>query len=743
MTESESTRKRSRSSSSSDHHHTHSVHNASLDILPIIKSPSPSTATTTGTNAIATSINNNHHHTIQQLKLEISNLKTELSTNQNFRHLEKRKHETTEKRLKRYITSLEEEIQSCNTLVDDIKTQSEKAIHEMNQRRKDALEDARDWQEKYNLLMVSSTEEASNFDGGNIDLVMKENELLKKQIKAREGEILALRNQLLSSNTSCNTESTTEVTDEGISSPMRSKISKPNENDNNTLAQSPISPAPTAILSELNRTRVKQAEAERLNRQLTQKVTDLQSKADQYVTYREKVSKAEHEIENLEKELRSHRREREMHKLIEERWTEFRNELIKNQNEILGDISRNSVSGISGDDENMPPEISTVLRQFHVLKAKVQELESMKTSKENLIRNSELRIQSLQKEVKDLQANVANYKEDNQKLSHNLRKIEDELKTVQSQEKIWKRQNESMMSLVESYEKMEENLSKGKTIKREEDPNDEFKSTQKDFKSYDALQLRLKSAMEELDIIQNRCEHMKTENTNLEKEKEAASEELTRVKTKFEKLRDALYQEREKAEKAEKRAFEAESLAGKGSFNLETTRVLHFEKNPTSLAMQEKYLNEIKTLKEELQTYKSDGESSGGKGFSKGKSQVSALDAQKLHKRLKESFRAQIAHFREGVYLLTGYKIDMVSEMDRPKFKVRSMYAENESDVLEFIWPELEEGKSPISLDMLNTKMGEALSRDPCFKYIEKYESLPAFMASVCLSLFEKQTLMS
>ena len=127
--------------------------------------------------------------------------------------------------------------------------------------------------------------------------------------------------------------------------------------------------------------------------------------------------------------------------------------------------------------------------------------------------------------------------------------------------------------------------------------------------------------------------------------------------------------------------------------------------------------------------------------IAKSKREITKLDAQKLHKPLKESFRARIYQFREGFYLLTGYKIDMVSKFNRPKFKVRSMHAEKESDILEFIWPELEEGKSPISLDMLNTKLGQELSKEPCFKYIERYESLPAFMASVCLSLFEKQTM--
>jgi len=69
-------------------------------------------------------------------------------------------------------------------------------------------------------------------------------------------------------------------------------------------------------------------------------------------------------------------------------------------------------------------------------------------------------------------------------------------------------------------------------------------------------------------------------------------------------------------------------------------------------------------------------------GSGKGRSiqKLSDVDAQKLHKRLKESFKEQIGLFREGVYLLTGYKIEMLQtsgeHSERPQFKVRSMYAE-------------------------------------------------------------------
>jgi len=82
--------------------------------------------------------------------------------------------------------------------------------------------------------------------------------------------------------------------------------------------------------------------------------------------------------------------------------------------------------------------------------------------------------------------------------------------------------------------------------------------------------------------------------------------------------------------------------------------------------------------------------------------------------------------------------VEMIPDNDRFKFKVRSVFAERESDILMFQWPE---GKEVTSLDLLDTEHARLLSRTPSYEYISKFHSLPAFLASVQLSLFEKQTL--
>mmetsp|Transcript_24024 Transcript_24024/g.49932 ORF Transcript_24024/g.49932 Transcript_24024/m.49932 type:complete len:239 (+) Transcript_24024:455-1171(+) len=237
------------------------------------------------------------------------------------------------------------------------------------------------------------------------------------------------------------------------------------------------------------------------------------------------------------------------------------------------------------------------------------------------------------------------------------------------------------------------------------------------------MELSLATAREELKLV-------KGEKDRLSKEVEDSQTELERVKDKFGKLRDALHAERAKAEEAVQRANDAEALAGKGSFNPETTRVLHLEQTPLMESLKE----EIKVLQRQLVE------------AGKNKSSVSAQhDPAKLNKRLKENFKEQIALFREGVYLMTGYKIDMLPTTDRPTFRVRSMFAEQEDDHLMLKWPkENTDGDSGgvSSLDILNTDLAKTLTTTQSYQYMTKFHSLPAFMASVQLHFFEKQTMM-
>ena len=89
--------------------------------------------------------------------------------------------------------------------------------------------------------------------------------------------------------------------------------------------------------------------------------------------------------------------------------------------------------------------------------------------------------------------------------------------------------------------------------------------------------------------------------------------------------------------------------------------------NPLSQAIREKYEKELKAMKTELKRLKSRGDD---KTVSSATSSVNDVDAQKLHQRLKESFKEQISLFREGVYLLTGA---CIMSLTYSKFPTRTL----------------------------------------------------------------------
>lgn len=100
----------------------------------------------------------------------------------------------------------------------------------------------------------------------------------------------------------------------------------------------------------------------------------------------------------------------------------------------------------------------------------------------------------------------------------------------------------------------------------------------------------------------------------------------------------------------------------------------------------------------------------------------------------------QLTHFQ--IKLIVGYKIDMnVSDPETPRFVVRSMFAERETDQLNLLWRKDKHGKPRASMDILDTELAQILSKEPAFEYMKKYKSLPAFTAAVCLQLFENQTM--
>jgi len=585
------------------------VRNAALDILP-------SSAASSSTN--------------QHLVNEIDKLKTELSKVQSQRKLDKIQGDNNVKRFKRHIVILEQDAKDANALVEQIRIQSETDMEDMTEKKTQAAKEADKWEMRYWELRESNGPEGGDAAYLKNELVLanRKNEVLEDRVSSMKEEMHLLKANLV--------DSVKE----------NSKKHERDHHETNTPGKprsqtDPFSPAPPAVLSELNRTRIKVADAERLNRQLSRKIDSLQSEADKMVQYRELSQNTADKVTKLEHEHKILRREREALRIVENRWVEFRKELLKHN------LGSEILQGRGGGDENIPPEIATLVRHYRGLGNKVKDLESAVSTSKTKCDVAQCRLEALEKENKEMITETKKWGEERETLKEKVIKVETELKIIKSQEKIWKRESDSMRSLLDTYKAMEENMTTaGSTYKVDRNSTSDNDATTQ------GLQLSLSTAKEEILLLNDQLDIIKSERDTAEQEFETLKEEHEQVRSKFMKLRDALFQEREKAEKAEDRAAQAETLAGKGTFNQGTTRVLHLQNNPLSNAIRETYEKEIEDLKSELSEMTAVHK--GLVPMAVSKSSDPALDAEKFSKRLKDQFRNHIALFREGVHIITG-----------------------------------------------------------------------------------------
>lgn len=680
------------------------------------------------------------------LRSEVDALKSDLEHETNLRSIEQRRQSQAETRLRRQLTLATEEADEARSALEDLRATSEADVVKAREARRAALARlarAEELAERYRQQGAGEDAERGELAG--------DAHLLRERVESLEEERDGLRMQL------------EEEIEANRAKAEEAKAVEAAEEDTATDSKkSALSPAPPTVMSELNRIRIKLAEAERANRQLQRKLTAAQSVADSAVRHKEEARSAKSRLERAEAELTELRREREDMRAVEDRWAGFRKDIVT---AFGGDAQDGGTSIDSSDDEaaaaaaaansgkiDTPPEVSFIVRKAQKLQEEVQ------TTRKHLAKTRsdlELQRQMATAAEKRSEASAASESSLKKKLVEAESRADAsdlELRKLSAQQDVWKREADSLRSLLETYEQSEV---RPPTPHKGGKGGASAVAADEEGPTVQGLRTSLSSAQEQIHLLTEEGTALKAEASAAKTEAESAQTELARVKDKFGKLRDALFKERENAEKAEERACQAETMAGKGSFDSDSTRVLHLKQNPLMDAVRAKYEAEIDALRKALEEKREESASSGNLSGSAAKtplpgrtppsggalsSEQSALDAQKLHRRLKESFREQIGKFREGVYLLTGFKIDMMADSTPLRFKVRSLYAEREGDHLMFAWPNVQKGEAVTMLDLLDTPQAQLLAQDQSFEYMTKFKSLPAFLASVQLGLFEKQT---
>jgi len=675
--------------------------------------------------------------TISLLQTQLAQLQSELSHSQSIRSIERKNALQSEKRYKRQLADAYEEISQNKELVDSLRDEVDNHSKIMEESRKEWLHRIQWYEENANSNNNSKRKGSYDSDGcsydSDEDSTSEEDSASKHKIKLLQEKLQATTNQVTELEIALKDARDTQVEAEERATELRcAAIKEPEIVDENN--------KPEIIPRDL---RIKIAEVERTNRTLTRENNILKNRCADMVQYKERVSSSQRKISQLEKEVQSLTHLVEEGKEVNRQWMGFRNDIVLEDFNLDGDLKDDSKLDMEVGGTAVPPEISTVVRKFQQLKrtisnksTEITKLTSQSSSHTRRIQLLETQLQSKSQNILTLEKTI-----NDQEVAMNTLELEN--RKIIAQQNIWKREADGLRSLLDTYEQQESVLSS-----KNMSPKLKVKGGNSGGTNTEGLELSLKSARDEIQLLSNTNTKLESTIEVLRLEQQSAKVEHERVLEKFGKLRTALMDERSKAEKAEARAVQAETLAGKGSYNNETTRVLHLKDNPLLDAVRSKYQGEIDILKQRLEEVESSGgggastpatkNDRGSFGSAKSNDSSSAVDVQKLHSRLKEQFRNQIALFRQGVYLITGYKIDMMSKDNETQiFTVKSVYFEREDDSIMFKWnPKKKKDK----LDMLSTDMAHLLMKGSSGVYVKDHGSWPGFMASVTLQLFDDTT---
>ena len=192
---------------------------------------------------------------------------------------------------------------------------------------------------------------------------------------------------------------------------------------------------------------------------------------------------------------------------------------------------------------------------------------------------------------------------------------------------------------------------------------------------------------------------------------------------------------------------ELECRAVKGDFNPEETMVLHMANNPMQQALErrEHDMLEIREERDALRTrvqLLEEGQTKDltimvGKKMEEGESSEEIshmkeeLEKAELRKqRLMEAFKKTSSDFREVVYQLTGYRIDVLADH---KYRMTPLYAESSADHL--LFQKAKSGEIQMLESEYSLELGELMEL-----HLEKQNSIPMFLAGLIRHLWRRQS---
>lgn len=391
-------------------------------------------------------------------------------------------------------------------------------------------------------------------------------------------------------------------------------------------------------------------------------------------------------------------------------------EANKKFHEYFKPIVNEAKGGISLEDLKTRPAAAVV----ELYKARQNAYEILFEQKNNV----ELQRLRLEKQCKKLQSDLITADNNCAKNEMHLTAIQEKMNCSNNAATHLRKLNKELREILETY---------GNHLDEEEE-----NVLQK--KRFALLNFSLKQSQELIEEMESAQNLMATP--------AAVQNYMARIE-RLEKLLSELKQENESLrkhlEKAELNLAVFEKRLGRGEFNIETTKIMHLAVNPTRELLESKTkTSDAEQLRQENEMLRArlckltEGDDSAATIADDDKlttmtSYETVEGLKKLNQRLKQVFGDQIRQYREAVYLLTGYKVDLRKSNGIEMLRLRSVYAEHDDDEL------LVRMEADGSLELLESDFCSQINQR-VFAYLTACRSFPAFLSTLTLHLFEKQT---
>jgi len=571
-------------------------------------------------------------------KLDSSIYKADLEHERALRALGAKRALQQQQRLEKLLKFSQDELEQCKTMLEEERQSSESHMDQLRVARDEAIQQLRELQQKslrerhqHRRRHVEAEEFSSEREGHDEErgqqeaLWERKYKLLETKFEAKttESDLLSLQLRELRAELE-------EIVQEKRKAPTT-------PNASSSVAVGSSSSAPVDLLHELNRVRIELAESERTQRQVRRAAEDCQKKVKTLLPEREVARGLQIRVHKLEGQLKEIQKAFEETRMENQEWESFGKTLSRH---FPNDRE-------AAKSSSTPPEAAAILRHVEDSKKKLLLAEEENKALEQRLGKLKDWTRPADARMKSYDEQESAWSQERRGLQQQLESKQHQLDTIKKQEIIWKREIKGLKDLIQTFDNLPISdaavpLAMASTITK-----------------LPRLELDLMSKQEELRAVKTDRDRIEQELAVVVHERQEERKDHARIKEKYGKLREALDFERGKAEEAGARALRAEELSGMGSFNPHETRVLQLvsEKSPLLGTLRQQNAILKKQLEDVLKRQPAEVSTC---NTTVAVTPQLEVDPDKLHQRLKQSFKEQIGLFREGVYLCTGYKVDML-----------------------------------------------------------------------------------